>query len=82
MKNSLRTHPATNLVQVPVITYGGPNVPPEEPSPLSFKLAESLVILGFLADLFPNSRLLPPPFNPTARAVLRGHRDRDVEGPA
>jgi len=61
--------------KIPVITYGGPNVPPEEPSPLSFKLTESLVILEFLADLFPNSHLLPPASNPTARARVRFFMD-------
>ncbi|KAH0834663.1 hypothetical protein J3R83DRAFT_10178 [Lanmaoa asiatica] len=57
--------------KIPAITYGGPNVPPEEPSPLSFKLTESYVILEFLADLFPNSGLLPPASNPTGRARVR-----------
>ncbi|KAG8216299.1 hypothetical protein J3R82DRAFT_6362 [Butyriboletus roseoflavus] len=71
--------------KVPAITYGGPDVPPEEPSALSFKLTESLVILEFLADLFPNSSLLPPVSNPTARARVRYFIDvvaRDVAAPA
>ncbi|KAH0834660.1 hypothetical protein J3R83DRAFT_10170 [Lanmaoa asiatica] len=69
---------------IPAITYGGPNVPPEEPSPLSFKLTESYVILEFLADLFPNSGLLPPASNPTGRARVRFFMDvvaRNVETP-
>jgi glutathione S-transferase len=70
--------------KIPAITYGGPNVPPEEPSPLSFKITESFVILEFLADLFPNSSLLPPASDPTARALVRFFIDvvvRDVQTP-
>jgi len=70
--------------KIPTIAYGGPNVSPEEPSPLSFKLTESLVILEFLADLFPDSGLLPPASNPTARARVRFFIDvvtRDLEKP-
>ncbi|KAL0957906.1 hypothetical protein HGRIS_000087 [Hohenbuehelia grisea] len=44
---------------VPAITYGGPVGSPENPSPEAFKLAESTVILTFIADLYPNSSLLP-----------------------
>lgn len=46
-------------------------MPPDEPSALSLKLPDSAVILEFLADLFPNSGLLPPVSNPTARARVR-----------
>jgi len=70
--------------KVPTMAYGGPNVPPEEPSPLSFTLTESRVILEFLADLFPNSGLLPPASDPTARARVRFFIDvvtRNVEKP-
>ena len=52
-----------------MITYGGPDVPPEDPSPLSFKLAESDVILEFIADLYPEARLLPT--DPIQRAKVR-----------
>ncbi|EMD37294.1 hypothetical protein CERSUDRAFT_113944 [Gelatoporia subvermispora B] len=45
--------------KVPAITYGGPNVPLDQPSPESVKLAESRVLLEFIADLFPEARLLP-----------------------
>ncbi|KAG6370881.1 glutathione S-transferase [Boletus reticuloceps] len=70
--------------KIPALTYGGPHVPPEEPSPLSFKLTESFVILEFLADLFPNASLLPPVSDPTARARVRFFIDavaRHVETP-
>ncbi|KAG2133307.1 hypothetical protein DEU56DRAFT_810921 [Suillus clintonianus] len=55
--------------QVPAVTYGGPSVNPEDPSPLSAKLAESNVILEFLADLYPDSGLLPK--DPVLRAKVR-----------
>ncbi|OBZ77474.1 hypothetical protein A0H81_02706, partial [Grifola frondosa] len=45
--------------KIPALTYGGPKVPPEDPSPESVKIAESLVILEFIADLFPEAHLLP-----------------------
>ena len=44
-------------------------VAPDQPSPEAFKLAESVVILEFLADLFPESGLLPA--DPVARAKAR-----------
>ncbi|KAH7912763.1 hypothetical protein BJ138DRAFT_1112060 [Hygrophoropsis aurantiaca] len=55
--------------KVPVVTYGGPDVDPENPSPLSEKIAESAVILEFIADLYPDSGLLPK--DPVARANVR-----------
>ncbi|KAG1717752.1 hypothetical protein EDB19DRAFT_1839287 [Suillus lakei] len=55
--------------KVPVVTYGGPNVDPDDPSPLSVKIAESNVILEFLADLYPDSGLLPK--DPVLRAKVR-----------
>ncbi|KAL4260968.1 Glutathione transferase family protein [Pleurotus pulmonarius] len=55
--------------KVPAISYGGPAVPPDVPSPASFKLAESLVILEFLIDLFPEANLLP--LDPVERASTR-----------
>ena len=42
---------------------------------MSFKLTESYVILEFLADVFPNSNLLPPVSDPTARARARFFMD-------
>ena len=44
-------------------------MPPDEPSPVSVKLAESLVLLEFLADLYPAAALLPT--DPVLRARAR-----------
>ncbi|KIP05388.1 hypothetical protein PHLGIDRAFT_119903 [Phlebiopsis gigantea 11061_1 CR5-6] len=55
--------------KIPAITYGGPKVSPDTPSDESVKLAESAVILEFLADLFPDAGLLPA--DPVARARAR-----------
>ncbi|EMD34654.1 hypothetical protein CERSUDRAFT_116831 [Gelatoporia subvermispora B] len=55
--------------KVPALTYGGPSVPPDQPSPESVKLAESLVLLEFVADLFPEAHLLPS--DPVLRAKAR-----------
>ncbi|KDQ53770.1 hypothetical protein JAAARDRAFT_197211 [Jaapia argillacea MUCL 33604] len=55
--------------KVPAIAYGGPPVPPSQPSPESTKLAESLILLEFVADLFPTSHLLPK--SPVQRAKAR-----------
>ncbi|KAJ3567066.1 hypothetical protein NP233_g6604 [Leucocoprinus birnbaumii] len=54
---------------VPAITYGGPLVSPDEPSPESEKLAESLVLLEFIADLSGSSSVLP--HDPLLRAKAR-----------
>lgn len=64
---------ADTLIQVPAITYGGPDVAPDEPSPLSFKLAESNVILEFLADVYPEAKLMPT--DPIQRAQVRRFLD-------
>ncbi|KAG6880625.1 hypothetical protein C0995_005370, partial [Termitomyces sp. Mi166 len=59
--------PRVNPVsKVPAITYGGPIVPPDNPSPESTKLAESLVLLEFIADLSKPGNLLPT--DPVLRA--------------
>ncbi|OJT02768.1 Glutathione S-transferase L3 [Trametes pubescens] len=55
--------------KVPAIAYGGPHVPPDQPSTDSVKLAESLVLVEFVADLFPHSHLLPK--DPVKRAQAR-----------
>ncbi|OBZ77265.1 Pyrimidodiazepine synthase [Grifola frondosa] len=55
--------------KVPAIAYGGPQVPPDQPSPDSIKLAESLVLLEFVSDLYPDSGLLPK--DPVLRAKAR-----------
>ncbi|KAG1779998.1 hypothetical protein EV702DRAFT_1084007 [Suillus placidus] len=68
--------------KVPAVTYGGPNVDPEDPSPLSAKIAESNVVLEFLADIYPDSGLLPK--DPILRAKARFFMDattKHVEGP-
>ncbi|KIJ63102.1 hypothetical protein HYDPIDRAFT_113664 [Hydnomerulius pinastri MD-312] len=69
--------------KIPALTYGGPDVPPEQPSPLSTKLTESSVILEFIADVFPSSDLLPK--DPVSRARVRFFADavaKHVETPA
>ncbi|KAG2364199.1 hypothetical protein BDR07DRAFT_1375252 [Suillus spraguei] len=63
--------------QVPVLTYGGPNVNPDDPSSLSAKIAESNVILEFLADLYPDSGLLPK--DPVLRAKVRFFIDATIK---
>ncbi|CDO72828.1 hypothetical protein BN946_scf185002.g13 [Trametes cinnabarina] len=55
--------------KVPAIAYGGPDVPPDQPSPESVKLAESLILVEFIADLYPNSGILPA--DPVLRAKAR-----------
>ncbi|EIN08993.1 hypothetical protein PUNSTDRAFT_102532 [Punctularia strigosozonata HHB-11173 SS5] len=55
--------------KVPAITYGGPKVDPATPSPESAKIAESLVLVEFFADLFPESTILPK--DPLSRARAR-----------
>ncbi|KAI0360316.1 thioredoxin-like protein [Trametes cingulata] len=55
--------------KIPAITYGGPNAPPDDPAPEAVKINESLVILEFLADLFPEAKLLPS--DPVLRAQAR-----------
>ncbi|KAL7283936.1 hypothetical protein ACG7TL_001208 [Trametes sanguinea] len=55
--------------KIPAITYGGPKTSPEDPSPESVKMNESLVILQFIADLFPEAGILPA--DPVERAKAR-----------
>lgn len=55
------------MPQVPAIAYGGPKVPPDQPSPESQKLAESLVLIELVADL--SNSLLPK--DPILRAKAR-----------
>ncbi|KAF9226155.1 hypothetical protein BS17DRAFT_532063 [Gyrodon lividus] len=70
--------------KIPAITYGEPeDSNPENPSPNAFKLIESQVILEFVADLCPDSGLLPT--DPISRARVRFFMDavsRYIEGPA
>lgn len=49
--------------------YGSPKSHPESPSPESAKLTESVVLLEFVADLYPDSGLLPK--DPVQRARVR-----------
>ncbi|KAF8752059.1 Glutathione S-transferase, N-terminal domain [Rhizoctonia solani] len=58
-----------NKPECPALTYGGPPVDPSNPSPESAKLTESLVLLEFIADLYPDSGLLSA--NPVERAHAR-----------
>ena len=55
--------------QVPAVAYGGPKVPADQPSPESTKIAESLVLLEFVSDLYPDANLLPK--DPVLRARAR-----------
>ncbi|KAI4517083.1 hypothetical protein K525DRAFT_290178 [Schizophyllum commune Loenen D] len=55
--------------QVPALTYGGPDVPPDQPSPESTKLIESMVLVEFANDLAPTHPLLPT--DPLLRARAR-----------
>jgi glutathione S-transferase len=58
---------------VPALTYGGPDAAPDTPSPASKKLAESAVILEFIADIAPEAELLPK--DPVLRANARFFAD-------
>ncbi|KAI9451487.1 thioredoxin-like protein [Russula earlei] len=55
--------------KVPALVYGSSKSDPEHPSPESVKLAESLILLEFVADLYPDSGLLPK--DPVQRARVR-----------
>ncbi|KAJ3013333.1 hypothetical protein NUW54_g1624 [Trametes sanguinea] len=56
--------------KVPFLVYGGPKLHPDEaPSADAVKIPESIVILEFLADIFPNAHLLPE--DPVLRARVR-----------
>ncbi|TRM59558.1 thioredoxin-like protein [Schizophyllum amplum] len=70
LKNKPEWYPNVNpRGQVPAITYGGPDHPPEKPSPEAEKIAESLVLVDFFNDLAPNHPLLPT--DPVRRAKAR-----------
>ena len=57
--------------QVPAIAYGGPDTEPEKPSPESTKIAESYVLLEFIADLVQSSNKPLLPATPVGRAQAR-----------
>ncbi|KAH9037331.1 hypothetical protein EDB84DRAFT_1142047 [Lactarius hengduanensis] len=54
---------------VPALVYGSPKSGPENPSPESARITQSLVLLEFVADLYPDSGLLPK--DPVERARVR-----------
>ena len=58
----------TNAVKVPAITYGPPH-PIDQPAPSSIKLNESLIIVEFIADLYPHASFLPK--DPVQKAKAR-----------
>nr|VWP01031.1 Extracellular lipase (EC [Ganoderma boninense] len=76
---SLKVNPAG---KIPAITYGGPKHPPNEPSPDATVLVESMVIVEFLAELFPSSRLLPrdPIHRARARILVSVADSKVVDG--
>ena len=51
------------------MAYGGPKRDPTDPPPESFKIAESLIILEFIADLFPTANLYTN--DPVQRSQIR-----------
>ncbi|KAH9935207.1 thioredoxin-like protein [Epithele typhae] len=55
--------------KIPFITYGGPEVPPDQPSPESEKIPESLIIATLIAEEHPSAGLIPA--DPVARARMR-----------
>ncbi|KAJ7107330.1 hypothetical protein C8R44DRAFT_843061 [Mycena epipterygia] len=55
--------------KVPAIAYGGPQVSPDLPSPDSIKIAESLILVELVADLYPEATILPK--DPVLRAKAR-----------
>ncbi|KAI0325281.1 thioredoxin-like protein [Cubamyces sp. BRFM 1775] len=57
------------LGKIPAVTFGGPDVPPDQPSPESVKLFESLPLLEFFVDVFPEANFLPA--DPVLRAKAR-----------
>jgi len=57
--------------------YGSPKSDPEHPSAESAKITESLVLLEFVADLYPDSGLLPK--DPVQRARVRFFIDAVVK---
>ncbi|EIW74797.1 thioredoxin-like protein [Coniophora puteana RWD-64-598 SS2] len=54
---------------VPAITYGGPDVPGDQPSSEATVIIETPVIMEFIADLHPEANLLPK--DPVERAKVR-----------
>ncbi|KAI0634697.1 thioredoxin-like protein [Trametes polyzona] len=67
--------------KIPAITYGQ-KAPPENPAPGTAKINESLVILEFLNDLFPEAHLLPadPVLAAQARLFINTFETKVFEG--
>ncbi|KAI9456841.1 glutathione S-transferase [Lactarius psammicola] len=61
-----RVNPAS---KVPAVVCGSSKSDPENPPPESARITESLVLLEFVADLYPDSGLLPK--DPVERARVR-----------
>ncbi|RDX41666.1 hypothetical protein OH76DRAFT_1411885 [Lentinus brumalis] len=57
------------LGKIPALSYGGPKTAPDQPAPESAKLGESLALVEFVADIFPESGLHPA--DPVVRARAR-----------
>ena len=55
------------MYQVPAVAHAGPDVHPDDPSPESAKITESLVLTQFFADLAPEADLLPKDASGKAR---------------
>ncbi|RDX40134.1 hypothetical protein OH76DRAFT_1413156 [Lentinus brumalis] len=67
---ALANHAHSTVQKVPYLVHGGPQLhEDEEPGPGSVRIPESLVILEYLADVFPTSGLLPA--DPVLRAKAR-----------
>ncbi|KAI0634709.1 thioredoxin-like protein [Trametes polyzona] len=66
--------------KIPVITYG-PKGAPEDPPPEAARINESLVILEFLADLYPEANLLPsdPVLAAQARLFILAYEPKGPE---
>ncbi|KAJ7794539.1 hypothetical protein B0H14DRAFT_3888693 [Mycena olivaceomarginata] len=63
--------------KVPAIAYGGPQVSPRPTLPRIRKIAESLILVEFVADLNPDSPILPK--DPVQRAKVRFFIDAPFE---
>ncbi len=71
------------MFQVPYLVYGGPKLQPgDSPSPDLPQFGESIVILEFLADTFPEARLLPSDPFLRAKARLYYHAVEEKYSPA
>ncbi|OJT06013.1 hypothetical protein TRAPUB_3200 [Trametes pubescens] len=64
------TNKVNPMGTVPAFTYGGAPAPPDQPSPAALKLAESIVLIEFIADLHPEAALHPKDPELLARARL------------